>query len=43
MKLIAKMAEDRYQSAYGLKFDLDQCWQQLQAQGTISRGGDRQS
>ncbi|AFY69062.1 adenylate/guanylate cyclase with GAF sensor(s) [Thalassoporum mexicanum PCC 7367] len=36
MKLIAKMAEDRYQSAYGLKFDLEQCWQQLQQQGMIA-------
>jgi predicted ATPase len=35
MKLIAKMAEDRYQSAYGLKFDLQTCWEQLQQQGMI--------
>ncbi|MGC1244842.1 MAG: AAA family ATPase, partial [Spirulinaceae cyanobacterium] len=28
MKLMAKNAEDRYQSALGLKYDLDKCWQQ---------------
>ncbi|MGK7928716.1 MAG: AAA family ATPase [Spirulina sp.] len=28
MKLMAKNAEDRYQSAYGLKADLEICWQQ---------------
>ena len=26
MKLMAKNAEDRYQSARGLKYDLEQCW-----------------
>ncbi|MDJ1180316.1 AAA family ATPase [Roseofilum sp. BLCC_M91] len=30
MKLMAKNAEDRYQSALGLKFDLETCWQQWQ-------------
>ncbi len=30
MKLMAKNAEDRYQSAWGLKFDLEQCLTQLQ-------------
>jgi predicted ATPase/signal transduction histidine kinase/FixJ family two-component response regulator/tRNA A-37 threonylcarbamoyl transferase component Bud32 len=30
MKLLAKMAEDRYQSALGLKADLDFCLQQLE-------------
>ncbi|MFB2894656.1 AAA family ATPase [Aerosakkonemataceae cyanobacterium BLCC-F50] len=34
-KLMAKNAEDRYQSALGLKWDLEQCWQQLQAKGKI--------
>ncbi|MBG1241964.1 trifunctional serine/threonine-protein kinase/ATP-binding protein/sensor histidine kinase [Nostoc sp. NZL] len=29
MKLMAKNAEDRYQSALGLKFDLEQCLEQL--------------
>ncbi|HSH01806.1 MAG TPA: AAA family ATPase [Anaerolineae bacterium] len=31
MKLLAKNAEDRYQSANGLAWDLDQCQQQLRA------------
>ncbi|MBE9206862.1 AAA family ATPase [Nostoc sp. LEGE 06077] len=35
MKLIAKNAEDRYQSALGLKFDLENCLQQLEATGEI--------
>ncbi|PSB41833.1 serine/threonine protein kinase, partial [Chamaesiphon polymorphus] len=35
-KLMAKKAEDRYQSALGLKFDLEQCWHQLLATGTIA-------
>jgi predicted ATPase/serine phosphatase RsbU (regulator of sigma subunit)/tRNA A-37 threonylcarbamoyl transferase component Bud32 len=35
MKLLAKNAEDRYQSAAGLKFDLETCLQQLQATGKI--------
>ncbi|MCW5313412.1 AAA family ATPase [Nostoc sp. KVJ3] len=35
MKLIAKNAEDRYQSALGLKFDLENCLRQLQNDGII--------
>ncbi|MEG4205453.1 AAA family ATPase [Microcoleus sp. Pol7_A1] len=35
MKLLAKNAEDRYQSAAGLKFDLETCLQQLQTTGKI--------
>jgi serine/threonine protein kinase len=35
MKLLAKTAEDRYQSALGLKADLLTCRQQLQQTGTI--------
>jgi predicted ATPase/signal transduction histidine kinase/serine/threonine protein kinase len=35
MKLMAKNAEDRYQSALGLKYDLEKCLQQWQAQGKI--------
>ncbi len=35
MKLLAKNAEDRYQSAAGLKFDLETCLQQLQTNGKI--------
>jgi predicted ATPase len=35
MKLMAKNAEDRYQSALGLKYDLEQCLQQWQATGGI--------
>ncbi|MHC5598309.1 MAG: ATP-binding protein, partial [Nostoc sp.] len=35
MKLMAKNAEDRYQSALGLKFDLENCLHQLQASGRI--------
>ncbi|MEH2200048.1 trifunctional serine/threonine-protein kinase/ATP-binding protein/sensor histidine kinase [Nostoc sp.] len=34
-KLIAKNAEDRYQSALGLKFDLEKCLTQLQKTGSI--------
>ncbi|MDY6898914.1 MAG: AAA family ATPase, partial [Cyanobacteriota bacterium] len=34
-KLMAKNAEDRYQSAEGLLADLQQCWEQFQATGTI--------
>ncbi|MEG4571429.1 AAA family ATPase [Microcoleus sp. N3A4] len=34
-KLMAKNAEDRYQSALGLKFDLETCLQQLRATGEI--------
>jgi diguanylate cyclase (GGDEF)-like protein/PAS domain S-box-containing protein len=35
MKLMAKNPEDRYQSAYGLKVDLEVCLQQLQTNGHI--------
>ena len=35
MKLMAKNAEDRYQSALGLKHDLEQCWQQWENMGEI--------
>ncbi|AFY36417.1 ATP-binding sensor histidine kinase [Calothrix sp. PCC 7507] len=35
MKLMAKNAEDRYQSALGLKFDLEKCLHQLQESGTV--------
>ncbi|MEH2369352.1 trifunctional serine/threonine-protein kinase/ATP-binding protein/sensor histidine kinase [Nostoc sp.] len=35
MKLMAKNAESRYQSALGLKFDLENCLHQLHASGTI--------
>ncbi|GAX39668.1 two-component hybrid sensor and regulator [Tolypothrix sp. NIES-4075] len=34
-KLMAKNAEDRYQSAFGLKFDLETCLYQLQETGII--------
>ncbi|MDY7020878.1 MAG: AAA family ATPase [Cyanobacteriota bacterium] len=34
-KLMAKNAEDRYQSALGLKYDLEQCLQQLETTGKI--------
>lgn len=34
-KLMAKNAEDRYQSALGLQHDLATCWQQLQTTGRI--------
>ncbi|MCF4966113.1 AAA family ATPase [Nostoc sp. CMAA1605] len=36
MKLMAKNAEDRYQSALGLKFDLEICLAQLQRTGEIT-------
>lgn len=36
MKLIAKTAEDRYQSAYGIKADLEVCLNQLQTNGKIA-------
>ncbi|GAB1540179.1 AAA family ATPase [Scytonema sp. NUACC21] len=36
MKLMAKTAEERYQSAYGIKADLEVCLNQLQHQGKIS-------
>lgn len=35
MKLLAKTAEDRYQSAYGIKADLEACLTQLQTNGRI--------
>jgi predicted ATPase/signal transduction histidine kinase len=34
-KLMAKNAESRYQSALGIKFDLEKCLEQLQTTGTI--------
>ncbi|MFN6481723.1 MULTISPECIES: AAA family ATPase [unclassified Nostoc] len=37
MKLMAKNAEDRYQSALGLKFDLENCLNQLQVDGEIHK------
>jgi predicted ATPase/signal transduction histidine kinase/DNA-binding response OmpR family regulator/tRNA A-37 threonylcarbamoyl transferase component Bud32 len=36
MKLLAKTAEDRYQSAEGLRFDLETCLAKLQASDSIS-------
>jgi len=36
IKLLAKNAEDRYQSAAGLKYDLETCLQQLKSSGKIS-------
>src|ERR687886_210015 len=36
MKLLAKTAEDRYQSAFGLAWDLENCLAQLQTTGEIS-------
>ncbi|MBP0015988.1 MAG: AAA family ATPase [Cyanobacteria bacterium SBLK] len=39
MKLMAKNAEDRYQSAYGLKVDLETCWQQWQRERQIEPFG----
>jgi len=35
-KLMAKNAEDRYQSAYGLKYDLEICYNQWQENGNIT-------
>ncbi len=35
MKLMSKMADDRYQSAWGVKHDLQHCLQQLQETGRI--------
>jgi PAS domain S-box-containing protein len=37
MKLLAKAAEDRYQSAFGLQFDLEECLKQLEATGRVVR------
>ncbi|MEG3966947.1 AAA family ATPase [Microcoleus sp. T2B6] len=36
MKLMAKTAEERYQSAFGIRNDLAECLHQLQTQGNIS-------
>lgn len=36
MKLLAKAAEDRYQSAHGLRLDLQECLQRLRASGKIT-------
>ncbi len=36
MKLLAKTAEERYQSAWGIKADLEQCWQQLEENNSIT-------
>ncbi|MBD2185538.1 AAA family ATPase [Aerosakkonema funiforme] len=36
MKLMAKTAEERYQSAWGIKADLEECLTQLQTKGNIS-------
>ena len=36
MRLMAKNAEDRYQSAHGLKADLSACWQQWQVTQRIN-------
>ncbi len=36
MKLMAKNAEDRYQSALGLKHDLETCWYQINDTGKIA-------
>jgi PAS domain S-box-containing protein len=35
MKLMAKNAEDRYQTAHGLKSDLEACYQQYRSSGSI--------
>ncbi|PSB22065.1 PAS domain S-box protein [Phormidesmis priestleyi ULC007] len=36
LKLMSKVAEDRYQSALGLQFDLERCLQELETTGQIS-------
>lgn len=36
MKLMAKVAEERYQNAYGLQFDLEHCLAQYRATGDIT-------
>ena len=43
LKLMSKVAEDRYQSALGLQFDLERCLQELETTGQISNFalGDR--
>jgi len=35
-KLLAKNAEDRYQSAYGLRFDLEKCLEQFKSTGKLT-------
>jgi PAS domain S-box-containing protein len=37
IKLMAKTAEERYQSAFGLRVDLETCLQQLEENGSISQ------
>ncbi|MCU0544278.1 MAG: AAA family ATPase [Oscillatoriaceae cyanobacterium Prado104] len=37
MKLMAKTPELRYQSAFGLRYDLEKCWQQWQETSTIEQ------
>ncbi|MEG4080345.1 serine/threonine-protein kinase PknK, partial [Microcoleus sp. Pol8_D6] len=37
MKMIVKTPESRYQSAFGLRYDLENCWQQWQENGKISQ------
>ncbi len=37
MKLMAKNAEERYQSALGLKYDLQKCLEQWESQGEIAQ------
>lgn len=36
MKLLAKAPEDRYQSCFGLKYDIDECLRQITINGKIS-------
>ncbi|MDM8559837.1 AAA family ATPase [Candidatus Parabeggiatoa sp. HSG14] len=36
LKLMAKNAEDRYQSTFGIKADLEECWQQWKSSGRIN-------
>ncbi|MEG3858969.1 trifunctional serine/threonine-protein kinase/ATP-binding protein/sensor histidine kinase [Microcoleus sp. herbarium12] len=37
VKLMSKTAESRYQSAFGLRYDLENCWQQWQETGKINQ------
>ncbi len=37
VKLMAKTPEARYQNAFGLRYDLESCWQQWQETGKISQ------
>ena len=37
MRLLAKAAEDRYQSAHGVRHDLGTCWREWREQQSISR------